>query len=247
MSQKRMLSIYLLPNILTSGTLFAGFYAIVAAFNNDFYAAAISVNVAIIMDLLDGRVARLTNTQTEFGAEYDSLADIVAFGVAPSLVAYTWGLHELHKIGWLLAFIYVATGALRLARFNTQQLDPIDKNYFIGMPIPTAAAITANFTWIASHYGQWESLFYIVLGLLMFLISFLMISNVKYYSFKQVELKGRIPFLGGAIVVLIFAFISLQPPIVVFLAFSGYAIIAPIFALLHDDSRKSGDHNEPIS
>jgi len=233
MQEKRVLSIYLLPNILTSGTLFAGFYGIVAAMNGKFNLAALSVFAAMLMDTLDGRVARLTNTQTELGAQYDSLADVVAFGVAPALIAYTWGLHGLHKLGWLIAFIYVATGALRLARFNSQVKEPTPESriFFTGLPIPSAAAIVSSFTGIAMEWHVSDFMFTVLLAIVTLSISLLMISNIPYYNFKHIDLKGKIPFIGGVLVILAFVAISLSPLITIFVGFSLYAVSGPLFEL----------------
>ena len=215
---------YLLPNILTSGTLFAGFYSIVAAMNGHFRIAALSVFAAIVMDLLDGRVARLTNTQSEFGAHYDSLADLVAFGVAPALIAYSWGLHELSKIGWLIAFIYVATGALRLARFNTMKDEPESQLFFTGIPIPAAAAIVASFTDILMEFALPTPLFTILLAIVTVSVSALMVSNVRYYNFKHVEMRGKTPFIGGILVLIILVAISIEPITVICVASILYAL-----------------------
>ena len=189
----RRRGIYLLPNLFTIAGLFAGFYAIVTAMEGYFNYAAIAIFVAMIMDFFDGRVARLTNTQSAFGAELDSLSDMVSFGVAPALVIYSWSLEGLGKLGWLAAFIFTAAGALRLARFNTQ-VSIADKRYFQGLPIPAAAGVLASMVWLcvdSEILGDGVSMITAVLAIL---IAILMVSNVRYYSFKEIDLKGRVPF-----------------------------------------------------
>jgi CDP-diacylglycerol--serine O-phosphatidyltransferase len=222
--------IYLLPNLFTTACLFAGFYAIVAAMSDRFEAAAIAIFIAMVMDGLDGRVARLTNTQSDFGAEYDSLADMVSFGLAPSLVVYEWSLFSLGKLGWLAAFIYTAAAALRLARFNTQ-VETSEKRYFQGLASPAAAAVVAGLVWVGSDYGYIGSDWRFPAIALTLISGILMVSNIRYRSFKDLDLKGKIPFVTMLIVVLIFVFISLDPPQVLFAGFLLYAISGPTFTL----------------
>jgi CDP-diacylglycerol--serine O-phosphatidyltransferase len=223
--------IYLLPNLFTTAALFAGFYAIVAAMDNNFEKAAIAIFIAMVLDGLDGRVARMTNTQSEFGAEYDSLSDMVSFGIAPALVMYEWVLQGMGKIGWLAAFIYVAAAALRLARFNTQ-VDVADKGYFQGLASPAAAAIVAGAVWVGEIYqlsgaslGWGAVALTIVAGILM-------VSNIRYYSFKTLDLKGRVPFVAMLIVVLIFVLISIDPPQVLWSVFLLYALSGPVLTMI---------------
>ena len=196
--KERRRGIYLLPNLFTTGALFSGFYAIVAGMHGKFEIAAIAIFVAMIFDGLDGRVARLTNTQSKFGAEYDSLSDMVSFGVAPALVMFSWALNELGKFGWAVAFIYVACAALRLARFNTQ-IDTADKNYFSGLASPAAAAVVAAMVWVSAEEG-WVAAelpigMALLAGILTAAMGFLMISSIKYNSFKGLDLRGRVPFV----------------------------------------------------
>lgn len=228
--QKGRRGIYLLPNLFTTAGLFAGFYAIVAAMKGVFDLAAIAIFVAMIMDSLDGRVARLTNTQSAFGAEYDSLSDLASFGIAPALVVYSWSLNALGKLGWLAAFIYAAAGALRLARFNTQ-IGIADKRYFQGLPIPAAAGVIASLVWLGSDYAIPGTGVAILIGSITVLAALLMVSNIRYHSFKHVDLKGRVPFVAILVIVLIFVAISLDPPKVLFLLAFGYAISGPILTL----------------
>ncbi|NVJ67064.1 MAG: CDP-diacylglycerol--serine O-phosphatidyltransferase [Gammaproteobacteria bacterium] len=224
--------IYLLPNLLTTAGLFAGFYAVVASMQGRFEYAAIAIFVAMIMDGLDGRMARITNTQTDFGAEYDSMADMVSFGIAPALVAYNWALSGLGKFGWLATFVYVVAAALRLARFNTQ-VETADKRYFQGLASPSAAAILAGLVWVGTEY-QWQIEPYAVyVGILTIVTGLLMVSNFRYSSFKEVDWKGKIPFIGMLVIVLLFILIASEPAVVLFSGFSIYAISGPIMTLWH--------------
>ncbi len=225
--------IYLLPNLFTTAALFAGFYAVIAAFKGYFDAAAIAIFVAMVADTLDGRIARLTNTQTAFGAEYDSLSDMVSFGVAPSLLVYTYCLSNLGKVGWLVVFLYTAATALRLARFNTQVNDQ-DKRYFQGVPCPAAAGVLAGAVWLASSYHFSVGLLTAIpLAVLTVFVAALMVSTIRYYSFKKIDLKGKVPFIVVVFVVLITAGIALDPPQILFGIFFLYALSGPIFTLWH--------------
>ena len=228
---KRRRGIYLLPNLLTTAGLFGGFYAIVAAMDNHFEQAAIAIFIAMVLDGLDGRVARMTNTQSEFGAEYDSLADMVSFGMAPALVMFEWVLQGMGKIGWLAAFIYVAAAALRLARFNTQ-VAVADKRYFQGLASPAAAAVVVGAVWVGDDYQFSGQIINWGAALLTILAGVLMVSNVRYYSFKTLDLKGKVPFVAMLIVVLIFVLISIDPPLVLWGVFLIYAISGPVLTIV---------------
>jgi CDP-diacylglycerol--serine O-phosphatidyltransferase len=223
--------IYLLPNVFTTAALFSGFYAVLAAMDGRFEPAAIAIFVAMLMDGLDGRVARMTNTQTAFGAEYDSLSDMVAFGLAPALVMFTWSLSNLGKVGWFAAFIYTAGAALRLARFNTQ-ISSADKRYFQGLPSPAAAAVIAGSVWVAVEHDfsgvdvSWLA------AVLTPLIGLLMVSNIRYHSFKEVDIRGKVPFLALVLVMLVFAVLLWHPPLVLFLVFLIYGASGPVFTLI---------------
>ena len=224
----RRRGIYLLPNLFTTGALFAGFYAIVQAMNNKFEIAAVAIFIAMVLDGLDGRVARLTHTQSEFGAEYDSLSDMVSFGVAPSLVVYEWALKGLGKWGWFAAFIYCAATALRLARFNTN-IEVVDKNYFQGLPSPAAAALVAGFVWVMLDHGfKGNELSWYAAALTVF-AGLSMVSNLKYFSFKAVNMRKSVPFIVIFLFALFFIFVSVDPPSILFLmalcyALSGYVM-----------------------
>lgn len=241
-SRVRKRGIYLLPNLFTTASLFSGFYAIVAASNSDFAMASIAIFVSMVLDGLDGRVARLTNTQSRFGEEYDSLADMVAFGVAPGLVAFFWVLNDLDKLGWVVTFIYVAGSALRLARFNTQ-IGSVDKRYFVGLPSPSAAAVVAGMVWCL--HGVEQSWWLEVLAVLLVAgAGALMVSNVLYYSGKDLDLKGRVPFAAILLVVLAFAVVAIEPPVILFLAFLGYTLSGPLFWLWRRLRRRKGVSRE---
>jgi CDP-diacylglycerol---serine O-phosphatidyltransferase len=222
--------IYLLPNLFTTASLFAGFYAIVAGMKGDFSIAAISVFIAMVADALDGRVARLTNTTSAFGAEYDSISDMVCFGVAPSLLMYTWTLHFLGKFGWLVAFFYTAATGLRLARFNTQ-LGTSNKRYFVGLPCTGAAGVMVGFIWIQDVYRIPGLLQSIIAGILTFLLSIFMISFIRYRSFKDSNFKDKVPFLIVLLVLGIFMAIALDPPKVLFGLFLLFSFSGPFVAL----------------
>ena len=212
-----------------------------------FEQAAFAIFAAMILDGLDGRVARMTNTQSAFGAEYDSLSDMVSFGLAPSLVMYTWALNGLGKAGWLAAFVYTAGAALRLARFNTQ-LGIADKQYFQGLPSPSAAAIMAGAVWVSVDYGVDGSDVSLIAAIISVATGLLMVSNIRYNSFKDVDFHGKVPFFVMVIVMLGFAVVLLQPPLVLFLIFFGYAISGPVLTLTklkkHRADRKTIQESE---
>jgi len=228
----RRRGIYILPNLFTTLAMFAGFYSIVSAMNNRFEAAAIGIFVAMILDGMDGRIARLTNTQTDFGVQYDSLSDMVSFGLAPALVIYQWSLYGLGKLGWLAAFTYTAAAALRLARFNAQAKSQ-DKRYFQGLPSPAAAAVIAGFIWLGDANGHYDGTNLLWLSFpLTIATSILMVSNIRFHSFKQFDLKGRVPFMTIAILVVILVFIALRPSVVLFLLAFCYAMSGPFLTLI---------------
>jgi len=219
----RRRGIYLLPNLFTTGALFAGFYAIVQAMNGKFEYAAVAIFVAMVLDGLDGRVARMTHTQSEFGAEYDSLSDMVSFGVAPSLVIYEWALRGMGKWGWFAAFIYCVATALRLARFNTN-IDVVDKNYFQGLPSPAAAALVAGFVWVMLDYGYTgESVRWYAVTITIY-AGLSMVSNLPFYSFKTINMRKSVPFLVIFLAALFFLLIFSYPPGVLFGLFLCYGL-----------------------
>jgi len=226
--------VFLLPNLFTTGALFCGFYAVVAAMRGDFETAPIAILFALVFDGLDGRVARLTNTASKFGAEYDSLADMVSFGVAPALVMFSWALGDLGKAGWSAAFIYVACAALRLARFNTQ-VGVADPNFFMGLASPAAACILACTVWVCQDQG-WVGAALpaelgVIVALLTAVVGILMIANVPYHSFKGFDLNGRVPFVVIFAIVLVFGLVTVDPPKILLLASLCYAVSGPLVQL----------------
>lgn len=226
----RRRGIYLLPNLFTTAALFAGFYAIVQAMTGRFEHAAVAIFVAMVFDGLDGRVARLTRTQSAFGAEYDSLSDMVSFGAAPSLVVFEWAMKGMGKWGWIAAFVYCAGAALRLARFNTN-IDVVDKRYFQGLPSPAAAALVAGFVWIVNDLGiGGEDVRWYAFVLTLF-AGITMVSNIPYWSGKEINLRRSVPFMVVPAIALAYALVSSYPPGVLFALFlcyalSGYAMAA---------------------
>ena len=242
--------IYLLPNLVTTAALFSGFFGILAGMNNQFEKAAVAVFVAMILDGLDGRVARWTNTQSEFGEQYDSLSDLVSFGLAPALIMYQWALVHMRdvgvawgKLGWMAAFIYVACAALRLARFNVQ-IDEVDKRHFIGLPSPSAAGIMVGMIWVM-HDLDISGKNYQIMALLMTLFAgLLMVSNVKYNSFKDFDIKSKVPHLTILGVVLVFALIQVDPPKVLFAVFMVYALSGPFCWLKNRNKTSSAETDE---
>ena len=228
----RRQGIYLLPNLFTLGALFAGFYAVVQGMENNFELAAVAIFAAMVLDGLDGRVARLTHSQSAFGAEFDSLSDMVSFGVAPALVMYEWTLKGFGKLGWLVAFIYCAGAALRLARFNTM-LAVSDKRYFTGLPSPAAAALAAGLVWIVHAYGlEFDGIAWLALAVTAF-AGVSMVVNVKFYSFKEINVRQKVPFFVLLVVVLGIVLVVASPPLVIFGFFVLYGISGYVRALLH--------------
>lgn len=222
--------IYLLPNLMTTIALFAGFYAVIAGMNGDYELGAIAIFVAMVFDGLDGRVARMTNSCSAFGAEYDSLADMISFGLAPALLMYQWALNDFGKLGWIVAFIYTVAAALRLARFNTQ-VGTADKRYFQGLPSPAAAALLAAFVWmietndINTGFEAYIALvFTLVVGLMM-------VSDIRFESFKELNLKGKVPFVTLLVVVLVLSVIALKPALILFVLILAYTIYGPVLTL----------------
>jgi CDP-diacylglycerol--serine O-phosphatidyltransferase len=223
--------VYLLPNLVTSGGLFCGFYSVIATLREDYLTAAIAVLVALVFDVLDGRVARMTKTSSHFGVEYDSLSDVIAFGVAPGVLAYRWALEPWGPLGWLAASLYVICGALRLARFNVQA-GVVDKHSFVGFPIPAAAAVIA--TTILMYYflgGEGATNKHMTLLLLIYALAVLMVSNIRYYSFKELHLHHRQPFWILLLGIVLIQLIIAEPQIMLFSIFSLYALSGPVWAL----------------
>lgn len=225
----RSQGIYLLPNLFTTAALFAGFFAVVKAMSGQFEHSAVAIFCAMVLDGMDGRVARMTHTQSEFGAQYDSLADMVSFGVAPALVMYEWALRDLGKYGWMAAFIYCAGAALRLARFNTQ-VGIADKRFFTGLPSPSAAALVAGLVWLALD-NEWTGrpLAWIAFALTLF-AGLTMISNVRYWSFKEFNVRRAVPFLVLVPFVLLLVLVAGHPAEMLFALFCLYALSGYLYS-----------------
>lgn len=219
--------IYILPNLFTAGSLFAGFYCMVSTLNGDFKTAAIWILVSSIFDGLDGKVARATGTTSKFGVEFDSLADLVSFGAAPGLLMYAWALRPFGRIGWLAAFLFVACAALRLARFNVQ-VDTVESKRFVGLPTPAAASMVSATVLFFYHFGWPSSYKKLAILLLIYFLALLMVSNVRYYSFKDPELIKRQPFAFLVLAVILLIVIASEPVIMLFTLFSGYIFSGPI-------------------
>ncbi|WP_300453703.1 CDP-diacylglycerol--serine O-phosphatidyltransferase [Accumulibacter sp.] len=226
----RRRGIYVLPNLFTTAALFCGFFAIVKAMMGNFEQAAVAIFIAMVLDGLDGRVARMTRTQSAFGAEYDSLSDMVSFGVAPALVIYAWALKDMGRLGWIAAFIYCAGAALRLARFNTT-LEVMDRRYFQGLPSPAAAALVAGFLWVMIDKNVVaDDVRWLACGLVIF-AGISMVSNIRFYSFKDVNLRRSVPFISVVAIALAFAVVSYDTPLALFGLFVAYAFSGYVLAL----------------
>lgn len=237
----RQRGVYLLPNLLTTAALFSGFYAIVAGMNSNFEAAAIAIVVAGIFDALDGRVARLTNTSSAFGVEYDSLSDMVSFGLAPALVIFNWGLAPLGKVGWAISFAFTACAALRLARFNTQ-VGSVDKSHFVGLSSPPAAGLLAGIVWVGHGIDVGHELSLLAAAVTL-LAALLMVSNIKYFSFKTIDFKGRVPFVAILVVVGLFTLFAIQPAVVLLTMAVLYSASGPAIWIY----RRRGRQEPPVS
>jgi CDP-diacylglycerol--serine O-phosphatidyltransferase len=230
LARKRSKGIYILPNLFTLAALFGGFYAIVMAMNDRFEMAAIGVFCAMVLDSLDGRVARMTNTQSAFGEQMDSLADMVSFGAAPALISYEWALKGAGRWGWVAAFVYISCAALRLARFNVNT-SVVDRRFFQGLPSPAAAALVMGFIWVMNDMGyQGSEVMWPMFAMCLY-SGLTMVTNVPFYSFKDVQMKKSVPFAVIVMLALVIAVINIDPPIVLFALFmvyglSGYALYA---------------------
>ncbi|MBP3194813.1 MAG: CDP-diacylglycerol--serine O-phosphatidyltransferase [Cardiobacteriaceae bacterium] len=242
---KTSAGIYLLPNLFTTASLFCGFYAILSAIDKNFLLAAILIFIAMIFDGCDGRIARLTNTCSEFGVQYDSLADLVSFGVAPAILLYQWTLYLIaneplipSKFGWLAAFVYCACAALRLARFNTN-VEITDKAYFVGLPSPSAGGLIAGFVWFSEHFGFMPKNLSLISAFLLIICGFLMICNLPYFSGKSLKINSKLPFVYAVIPAIVLGIVFLKPALMLFLLFSAYVIHAPILCLWRKFSRRS--------
>lgn len=241
--RKRRKGIYILPNLFTLGALFGGFYAIVMAMDDRFDLAGIGIFCAMVLDSLDGRVARMTNTQSAFGEQMDSLSDMVSFGAAPALVAYEWALKSLGRWGWVAAFVYCSCAALRLARFNVNTT-VVDKRYFQGLPSPAAAALVAGFIWLMNDFGWKGYEFSWEMFALALYAGLTMVTNVPFYSFKDVRMKQSVPFIVIVAIALGIAVITIQPPVVLFSLFVIYGLSGYV---VYFWKRAKGIHTSVIS
>ncbi|MBN1931993.1 MAG: CDP-diacylglycerol--serine O-phosphatidyltransferase [Desulfobacterales bacterium] len=239
--------IYILPNIFTSLNIFCGFYSVISSIEGKFTSAAISILVAVLFDVLDGKIARATRTTSKFGVEYDSLADLISFGLAPGLMMYLWALKPLGRLGWLAAFLFMACGALRLARFNTQ-VGSISSDYFIGLPIPAGAGMNATTVLLYHRFSIGGDIYPALILIMLYILSFLMVSTVKYNSFKKPELFRKMNFNVLVAAVLILIFIAAQPPIALFVLGSAYIVSGPINTIrLHKIIRQEETETREIN
>lgn len=247
--EKSRRGIYVLPNIFTSINLFCGFYAVIASINGKFVAASMAILIGVMFDILDGKIARATHTTSRFGIEYDSLADLVSFGLAPGVMVYLWALRPLGRLGWLAGFLYMACGALRLARFNSQ-VGTTSSEYFVGLPIPGGAVMAATTVLFCHRLGIAGKIHPIFILLLLYALSFLMVSTIKYDSFKKPELFRKMNFNVLVAVILILIFIASQPSIALFLLGLAYVTSGPFIAIRRKKARlkkpedlKAEDHS----
>jgi CDP-diacylglycerol--serine O-phosphatidyltransferase len=239
----RKRGIYLLPNLLTTANLFCGFYSTLASMKGDFETAATVIIYAMVLDSLDGRIARITNTMSKFGAQYDSLADLITFGVAPSVLAYTWSLSAYGKWGWIASFLFVVCGALRLARFNIQ-IGIIESKVFNGLPIPGAASLIATGVMLYFYLGQTGKFNNYVIMIATVALALLMVSNVKYYSFKDINFFSRKPFMSFVLIVIIMIFVFAEPEITLFTFSFGYSLSGPFWWLIMHGKRAAPEKTE---
>ncbi len=223
--------VYILPNLFTAGSLFCGFFSLLRTMQEDFYAAAILILIAGFLDGIDGKIARFTNTSTRFGVEFDSLADVVSFGVAPGILVYAWALEPFGRLGWLAAFLYVICGAMRLGRFNIQVTN-VESRFFSGLPIPAAAGLIATVILLYYNLGDTGVSKHLTILIITYVLAFLMVSTIKYYSFKDLELVRRKPFHWLVIAILIIIVVAYEPEYTLFGLFAVYALSGPFASLL---------------
>ncbi len=243
-SQKKLaMYIYILPNLMTTGNMFCGFFAVIQAMRQNFTLAAYAIVVAAVFDQLDGRLARLTRSTSKFGAEYDSLCDLVSFGVAPAIMLYMWALQPFDRLGWMACFLYIACGAIRLARFNVQ-VNIVEKNYFQGLPIPMAAGIVASSV-LAFDDLELEAWGHQGLLMMTLLLAIVMVSTFRYRSFKDLDLKERMPFRYLIIGVSLLCVVALKPEVMLFVLFMTYAVLGAVFGVfkLGKNARKMKPNN----
>jgi CDP-diacylglycerol--serine O-phosphatidyltransferase len=227
---ERRRGIYVLPNLVTTASLFCGFFAVISAIGGNYYQAALSILLAAVLDGADGRIARLTKTTSAFGVQYDSLSDLIAFGLAPAVLVFLWALKPFDRFGWIAAFLYLVCGALRLARFNVQ-VGQVGNNYFVGLPIPAAASIVATTILFIYQMGGTGSTGYLVILIMIYVLSFLMVSNIPYPSFKGMKLGERRSFNFLVAVVLLFVLVALEPFLMLSVGIFGYVLSGPVLFL----------------
>jgi len=240
--------IYVLPNLFTSASLFGGFYAIIAAIQTNYEIAAVAILVSCLFDALDGKIARFTGTTSQFGTEYDSLSDLVAFGVAPGVLAFQWALEPFGRLGWLASFMFVICGALRLARFNVQK-NSVEASFFKGLPIPAAASFIASLVLFTTAIGGLGESKHILIIVLIYTLSFLMVSTIDYYSFKELELKKKKPFSVLVAVILVLMVIAYKPNVMLFFVLAAYVFSGPVITLhrLRKKRALTKSHTQSIS
>ncbi len=227
-SQKRKRrGIYLLPNLLTSASLFGGFYSVIASLDGNYEYAAIAILISAVFDCLDGRIARLTGTTSKFGVEYDSLSDLVAFGLAPAVLIFTWALRPFGRYGWLAAFLYVVCAALRLARFNVQ-ISSVECKSFRGLPVPAAAFLIVSTVLMFFYFDHGETTKHVTVLIFVYTMAFLMVSNIKYYSFKELNLSQRMPFWLLVAAIFLLIVIAAEPQFMLFVLSFGYVMSGPV-------------------
>lgn len=237
--------IYILPNLFTTGNLFCGFWAIISVFQEKFFYAAVAILLACVFDILDGKVARLSGATSKFGVQYDSLADLVSFGIAPALLAFSWALRPYGKFGWLAAFLFVVCGALRLARFNVQSSSG-EVKYFKGLPIPAAASMIALTILLYLRLIETDWVKDIVILVMIYVLAFLMVSNIRYFSFKELNLAKRKPFSIFIFVILSMIVIIMEPTIVLFVSVIFYVFSGPVNMLMAWHKKRTLRKTEPI-
>ena len=230
--------IYVLPNLFTTASFFCGFYSVIASMKGAFSLAAIAILIAVVFDGLDGRIARITRTVSRFGAEYDSLSDLVAFGVAPAILSYTWALSPFGRWGWLVSFLFAVCGALRLARFNIQ-IGVIENRIFNGLPVPAAASVVATGVLLFFYLGETGRFNHPSILIGMAVLSLLMVSNIKYYSFKNLDILSKKPFIFFVLIVVIMIIVVAEPQIMIFTFAIGYSISGPAWMLAKIARKKS--------
>ncbi len=238
--------IYILPSLFTTASLFFGFFSIVSSYKGDFEKAAVAILISSFFDMIDGKVARVTGTTSKFGVEYDSLADLVSFGVAPGFLAFTWALQPFGRYGWLAGFLYIACAALRLARFNVQ-IETVEKSKFKGVPSPAAAGMIALTVLLYYYLGGFGATKHVILLLMIYMLAFLMVSNISYRSFKGLELKNRKPFSLLVVAVLLMVLIIAEPQVILFTLAVVYIVSGPFELVYNIGRRKSRSRSKRIT